>query len=65
MLFLGHLDLDQIATALAGQTDYERRWLINPATGEVVLWTSDTGIDGHNTVALDDLELVCIDALPS
>jgi hypothetical protein len=65
VLDLGHLDLDEIATALADQTDYERRWLINPTTGEVVLWTSDTGIDGHNPVDLDELDLVCIDALPS
>jgi len=36
-LDLGSLDLDEIATALADQTDFERRWLINPASGEVVL----------------------------
>jgi hypothetical protein len=65
VLDLGHVDLDAIATALTDQTDYERRWLIHPATGEVVLWTSDTGIDGHNPIDLDSLDLVCIDALPS
>ena len=32
MLDLGRLDLDEIATALADQTDYEHRWLINPHT---------------------------------
>lgn len=64
MLELSSLDLEEIATALADQTDYEHRWLIDPATGEVVLWTSDTGIDGQNPVDLDELDLVCIDPLP-
>jgi hypothetical protein len=50
---------------LADQTDYEHRWLINPQTGEIVFWTSDTGIDGQNPVDLDELDLVCIDPLPS
>jgi Uncharacterised protein family (UPF0158) len=62
---LGSLDLDEIAVALADQTDYEHRWLINPQTGEIVFWTSDTGIDGQNPVDLDELDLVCIDPLPS
>jgi hypothetical protein len=31
----GRVDVDEIAAALAGQTDYEHRWLINPQTGEV------------------------------
>lgn len=47
MLDLNRLDLEEIATALADQTDYEHRWLINPGTGAVVFWTSDTGIDGQ------------------
>jgi hypothetical protein len=65
VLELGKLDLDEIANALADQTDYEHRWLINPQTGEITFWTSDTGIDGQNPVDLDDLELLCIDPLPS
>jgi hypothetical protein len=65
VLDLSRLDLDEIATALADQTDYEHRWLINPDTGEVVFWTSDTGIDGENPVDLDDLDLICIDPFPS
>jgi Uncharacterised protein family (UPF0158) len=65
VLDLGRLDLDEIATALADQTDYEHRWLIDPRTGEIAFWTSDTGIDGHNPVDLDELDLVCIDPLPS
>ena len=65
MLDLSSLDLEEIATALADQTDYEHRWLINPQTGEIVFWTSDTGIDGQIPVDLDELELICIDPLPS
>jgi hypothetical protein len=65
VLDLASLDLDEIATALADQTDYEHRWLINPETGDIVIWTSDTGIDGHNPVVLDELDLVVIDPLPS
>ena len=65
MLELSSLDLEEIANALADQTDYEHRWLINPQTGEIVFWTADTGIDGQTPVDLDDLDLVCIDPLPS
>lgn len=36
MLDLSSLDLEEIAAALADQTDYEHRWLINPQTGQVV-----------------------------
>lgn len=65
MLDLTSLDLDEIATSLSDQTDYDRRWLIDPRTGEIVYWTSDTGIDGENPVELDGLDLVAIDPLPS
>jgi hypothetical protein len=65
VLELRSLDLEGIADALADQTDYEHCWLINPQTGEVVFWTSDTGIDGQTPVDLDDLDLVGIDPLPS
>jgi hypothetical protein len=47
VLELSSLDLEEIATALADQTDYEHRWLFNPLTGQVVFRTSDTGIDGQ------------------
>jgi hypothetical protein len=47
---------DEIATALADQTDYEHHWLINSQTGEIVFWTRDAGIDGQHPVDLDDLE---------
>jgi len=36
MLELGAIDVEEIATALADQTDYEHRWLIDPRTGQVV-----------------------------
>ena len=65
MLDLGKLDLDEIATALSDQTDYEHRWLIDPRTGEIAFWTSDAGIDGENPVDLDELDLMPIDPLPS
>ena len=65
MLDLDAIDVEEIANALADQTDYEHRWLIDPSTGEVAFWTSDTGIDGENPVDLDDLDLVLIDPLPS
>ena len=65
MLDLGGIDVEEIAAALADQTDYEHRWLIDPRTGQVVFWTSDTGIDGENPVEIDELDLILIDPLPS
>lgn len=65
MLDLSRLDLEEIATALADQTDYDHRWLINPQTGEIMFWTVDGGIDGNTPVDLEDLDLLCIDPLPS
>ncbi len=65
MLDPSGLDLEEIGNALADQTDYEHRWLIDPQTGEIVFWTADTGIDGQTPVDLDALDLVCIDPLPS
>ncbi len=65
MLDLGAIDVEEIATALADQSDYEHRWLLDPRTGRVALWTSDTGIDGKNPVESDELDLVPIDPIPS
>jgi hypothetical protein len=65
VLDLERFDLDEIAAALADQTDYEHRWLIDPRTGETVFWTSELGIDGQNPVDLDELDLVVVDPLPS
>ena len=65
MLDLGEIDVEEVATALADQTDYEHRWLIDPRTGQVAFWTSDTGIDGENPVEIDELDLIPIDPLPS
>lgn len=65
MLDLDGIGVDEVATALADQTDYEHRWLIDPRSGGVVFWTGDTGIDGENPVDLDDLDLILIDPVPS
>jgi hypothetical protein len=65
MFDLAGIDVEEIATALADQTDYEHRWLLDPRTGQVAFWTSDTGIDGENPVEVDKLELIPIDPLPS
>jgi len=61
----GQLTQQREFSGLADQTDYGHRWLINPQTGEIVFWTADTGIDGQTPVDLDELDLVCIDPLPS
>ena len=65
MLDLNGLDIEEIAMALTGHTDYDHRWLINPRSGRLVLWTSDTGIDGEHPVDLEDLDLIPIDPVPS
>ena len=65
MLDLDRLDLDEIALALADQNGYEYRWLIDPRTGEIAFWTSDTGIDGQNPVDLEELDHIAVDPLPS
>ncbi len=65
VLELSSIDLEEIANALADQTDYEHHWLINPDTGEIAFWTADTGIDGQTPVELDELDLTVIDPLPS
>lgn len=65
VLDLGGIDVEEIATALADQIDYEHRWLIDPRTGQVAFWTSDTGIDGENPVEIDELDHIPIDPLPS
>jgi hypothetical protein len=65
VLDLSSLNLEDISFALADQDDGEHLWLINPETGETVIWTSHTGIDGQTPVDLDDLDLVGIRPLPS
>jgi hypothetical protein len=66
VLALDRFDLEEIAGALADQSVYEHRWLIDPETGKITFWAADTGIDGHNPVDLDELDhLVPIDPLPS
>ncbi len=61
VLDLGSIDVEEIAGALADQTDYEQHRLISPDTGEIAFWTADTGIDGQTPVDLDELDLVVID----
>ncbi len=65
MLDLVGIEVEEIATAPADQTDYEHRWLIDPRTGQLAFWTRDTGIDGENPVEIDELDLIPIDPLPS
>jgi hypothetical protein len=65
VLDLSRIDLEEIATALADQNDYEHHWLINPESGETAFWTADAGIDGQTPVDLDELDLVVIDPLPT
>lgn len=66
MLDLDAINVEEVAAALADQTDYDHRWLIDPQSGEIVFWTSDCGIDGHNPVDIDELDhLVLIHPLPS
>ncbi|MFJ8207422.1 UPF0158 family protein [Micromonospora chalcea] len=64
MLDVRHLDLEEIATALQDQSAYEYRWLIDPASGEIRMWTADGGTDGKTPIDLDELDLVPIEALP-
>lgn len=59
------LDIDDIAMALADQTDYDHRWLIDPKNGQLVIWTCDTGVDGEHPVDIEDLDLISIDPIPS
>jgi hypothetical protein len=65
MFDLAGIEIEEIATALADQTDYEHRWLLDPRTGQVTFWTSDTGIDGENPVEIEELDLISIDPIPS
>ncbi len=65
VLDLRSIDLEEIANALADQTDYEHHWLINPDTGEIAFWMADTGLDGQTPVDVDELDLVVIDPLAS
>ena len=60
----GRIDVEEIATALADQTDYEHRRPVDSRTCQVGFWTSDTGIDGQNPVEIDELDLIVIDPLP-
>jgi hypothetical protein len=64
---LDNFDLEEIAEALADQESYEHLRLVDPRSGEIVFWSADSGIDGHNRVDLEELDpdLVAIQPLPS
>ncbi|WP_020662299.1 UPF0158 family protein [Amycolatopsis benzoatilytica] len=64
MFALDSFDLDEIAHALQNQDAYDLRFLVDPRTGELVLWTLDGGLDGENPVDLDELDLIPIQPLP-
>lgn len=53
MLDLGSFDIEETASALGDQTDFEHRWLVDPRSGQVAFWTRDTGIDGQNPVDIE------------
>jgi hypothetical protein len=65
MVDLAGIDVEEIATALADQTDDEHRWLLDPQTGQVAFWTSNTGTDGENPVEIDGLDRIPIDPIRS
>ncbi len=69
MLDLSKLDLEEIAAALADQTDYEHRWLINPrrAEGSVLACLSLLVLQRGAWVWADDSQgrIVQVDALAS
>ncbi len=65
VLDLTSLDLEEIASALADRTGYEHRWLISLQTREIAFWAAGAGIDGQTPVDHGELDLVCIDPLPS
>jgi hypothetical protein len=39
MIDLEVADVEEIATALADQADYDHRWLLDPRTGGILFWT--------------------------
>src|ERR1700761_693999 len=53
---LSSFDLAEIAEALADRGDYEHAWLVDPVSGKLLYWTSDTGIDGQNPIELEELD---------
>jgi hypothetical protein len=66
MLEIEKFDLEEIAYALSDQNMFDEHLnLVNPETGEIVLWTREGGIDGKTPIDLDDVDLVAIHPLPS
>ena len=67
MVDLSAVDLDELATALGEQGYFEHRWLIDPDSGEISLWTEDSGIDGVSIPLISTMikSPSCIHPLPS
>src|SRR5215213_5030301 len=65
MLELSRVNLGEIAAALEDQSVEDYRWLIDPESGQMSVWTEDGGIDGRTPVDLEDVDLVPIEPLPS
>jgi len=68
MVELSTLDLDGIAAALQNQSNdgFEFAELIDPTTGKLAVWSSDTGLnDDRTTFDLEQVDMVAIEALPS
>ncbi len=65
MIDLSAVDLSELATALADQEAFEHRWLIDPASGAISVWTEDGGIDGEHPIDLEEVDLVSIHPIPS
>jgi hypothetical protein len=65
VLALEMVDLEEIALALQDQTAHEHCWLINPRSGQLVVWTEYGGIDGRTPVELDEVDLLPIEPVPS
>jgi len=64
MLDLDAVDVEEIANALADQTDYDHRWLIDPETGGWPSGPATSASTGENPAELDELDLISIDPLP-
>lgn len=67
MLDPTEVNLSELASALADRDDYDTQWFIDPGTGEIRLWTRDSGLDGEPVELdeVDEVDLVPIEPLPS
>jgi len=63
LLVLGGSAVIEFAAIRDDEFSHFGKWLLDPRTGQVVFWTSDTGIDGENPVEMDELDLIPIDPI--